>query len=117
MRGHYGASGGAGTMVVLCLMGRGLGLRVGGTEFKEHGSTQQILREAEVKHTLISSNSTANGIMGYGGALTLVNGSPFEWALSGSNSYQMDTWKWPNVAAGTLDFWVDTQVCFVSDAE
>ncbi|KAF2633711.1 hypothetical protein BU25DRAFT_464926 [Macroventuria anomochaeta] len=40
--------------------------------------------------------------MGYGGALALVNGLPFEWTLSSQSSYQMDTWKWPNVAAGKV---------------
>jgi hypothetical protein len=39
-------------------------------------------------------------IMGYGGALTLVNGSPFDWVSSSSHSYQMDTWSWPTVHAG-----------------
>jgi hypothetical protein len=101
MRGHYGAAEGAGTMVALCLTGRGVGLHVGGTEFKERGGTQQILRETKTEQSFIGTNDTANGIMGYGGALTLVNGSPFEWTLSGQDSYQMDTWKWPNIAAGT----------------
>lgn len=102
MRGHYGAAGGAGTMVALYLTGRGAGLHVGGTEFKERVGTQQILEETKTEQSFVGSNSTANGIMGYGGALTLVNGSPFEWTLSGQNSYQMDTWKWPNIAAGTI---------------
>lgn len=35
-----------------------------------------------------------------GGYMTLVNGSPFDWVLSGSHSYQMDTWSWPTVTAG-----------------
>jgi hypothetical protein len=34
-------------------------------------------------------------IMGYGGALTLVNGSPFDWVVSSAPSYQMSTWSWP----------------------
>lgn len=38
--------------------------------------------------------------MGYGGALTLVNGSPFNWVTSSTPSYQMDTWSWPTVNAG-----------------
>ncbi|KAH7400960.1 PLC-like phosphodiesterase [Phaeosphaeria sp. MPI-PUGE-AT-0046c] len=38
--------------------------------------------------------------MGYGGSLTLVNGSPFDWVTSSTHSYQMDTWKWPTINAG-----------------
>lgn len=38
--------------------------------------------------------------MGYGGYLTLLNGSPYEWVLTGQHSYQMDTWKWPTIPAG-----------------
>ncbi|PSN67147.1 PLC-like phosphodiesterase [Corynespora cassiicola Philippines] len=38
--------------------------------------------------------------MGYGGYLTLVNGSPNDWVLSGHSSYQMDTWSWPTISAG-----------------
>ncbi|KAF2865858.1 PLC-like phosphodiesterase [Massariosphaeria phaeospora] len=38
--------------------------------------------------------------MGYGGFLTLLNGSPNDWTLSGQHSYQMDTWSWPTVSAG-----------------
>lgn len=34
--------------------------------------------------------------------MTLVNGSPFDWTLSRQSSYQMDAWKWPTVAAGTV---------------
>jgi len=41
-------------------------------------------------------------IMGYGGALTLVNGSPYDWVVSSSHSYQMDTWKWPTINAGMI---------------
>jgi hypothetical protein len=40
-------------------------------------------------------------IMGYGGALTLVNGSPFDWVVSSAPSYQMSTWSWPTINAGT----------------
>jgi len=32
--------------------------------------------------------------------MTLVNGSPFDWTLTYSHSYQMSTWSWPTVAAG-----------------
>ncbi|KAF2828377.1 PLC-like phosphodiesterase [Ophiobolus disseminans] len=38
--------------------------------------------------------------MGWGGALTLVNGSPFDWSVSSTSSYQMPAWKWPTVTAG-----------------
>ncbi|KAF2262630.1 PLC-like phosphodiesterase [Lojkania enalia] len=38
--------------------------------------------------------------MGYGGYLTLVNGSPNDWTLIGHHSYQMDTWSWPTISAG-----------------
>jgi hypothetical protein len=41
-------------------------------------------------------------IMGYGGYLTLVNGSPFDWVTSSTPSYQMDAWNWPTVSAGTI---------------
>ncbi|KAF2019644.1 PLC-like phosphodiesterase [Aaosphaeria arxii CBS 175.79] len=39
--------------------------------------------------------------MGYGGFLTILNGSPHDFALSGQHSYQMDTWSWPTIQAGT----------------
>lgn len=103
MRGHHGAARGAGIVVALRLAGRGASLQVGGTEFKERGS-QEVLGERVFRHSSSDCNNTGNSIMGYGGAvgaLTLVNGSPFEWTLSSQSSYQMDTWKWPNVAAGT----------------
>jgi hypothetical protein len=48
------------------------------------------------------SPATEEGFwMGYGGALTLVNGSPFNWVTSSTPSYQMDAWSWPTVNAGT----------------
>jgi hypothetical protein len=63
---------------------------------------QSVLQEIDC-HTLSSSQIDQEGfIMGYGGALTLVNGSPFDWVTSSSHSYQMDTWNWPTVNAGTL---------------
>lgn len=36
-----------------------------------------------------------------GGYLTLLNGSPNDWTVSGQHSYQMDKWDWPTVKAGT----------------
>ncbi|KAF2814969.1 PLC-like phosphodiesterase [Mytilinidion resinicola] len=38
--------------------------------------------------------------MGWGGYMTLVNGSPFDWTVTGSHSYQMSTWNWPTISAG-----------------
>jgi hypothetical protein len=35
-----------------------------------------------------------------GGGLTLVNGSPFDWALDNQHSYQLDTWEWPTINSG-----------------
>jgi hypothetical protein len=63
---------------------------------------QIALRETDCDRP--SNNQTDNEgfIMGYGGALTLVNGSPFDWVTSSTHSYQMDTWSWPTVNAGTL---------------
>ncbi|KAF1947977.1 PLC-like phosphodiesterase [Clathrospora elynae] len=38
--------------------------------------------------------------MGWGGYLTLVNGSPLNWTSANTHSYQMETWNWPTVNAG-----------------
>ncbi|KAH3980547.1 hypothetical protein HBH64_049320 [Parastagonospora nodorum] len=38
--------------------------------------------------------------MGYGGYMTLVNGSPFDWGVSSTHSYQMDKWSWLTANAG-----------------
>lgn len=100
MRGHHEAVGGVGMVVALHFVGGGTGLHAGGTEFKE-GGPQQILRQSKVEYSTHKENDTTNGIMGYGGALTLVNGSPFDWTLSGHSSYQMKKWEWPKVTAGT----------------
>ncbi|KAF3048876.1 hypothetical protein E8E11_003659 [Didymella keratinophila] len=75
---------------------------MGGTEFKEHGS-QRILKDDNTRNIFKDHKESANGFMGYGGALTLVNGSPFEWTLNSQASYQMDTWKWPNVQSGRAE--------------
>lgn len=32
--------------------------------------------------------------------MTLLNGSPNDWTLSGQHSYQMDAWSWPTINAG-----------------
>ncbi|KAJ8117833.1 hypothetical protein OPT61_g1057 [Boeremia exigua] len=99
MLGHCRATIQTCFVITLFLIRGGVGVRVGGTEFKERG-TQHSLKEDNTKYTSSGQNSSAGGIMGYGGSLTLVNGSPFEWKLSSESSYQMDAWKWPNVAAG-----------------
>jgi len=99
MLGHYGAHGKASLLVALGLAGGGVGLPMGGTEFKEHGS-QRILKDNNTRDIFKDQEDSANGFMGYGGALTMVNGSPFEWTLNSQASYQMDTWKWPNVQSG-----------------
>lgn len=100
MLGDYGAHGQAGLVVTLGLVGGGVGLHMGDTEHKEHGN-QHILKDDNIVYPSTHQNNSVNGIMGYGGALTLVNGSPFEWTLSSQTSYQMDTWKFLDVAAGT----------------
>jgi hypothetical protein len=56
-----------------------------------HKADCEIIREAL---------ATEGSIMGYGGYLTLVNGSPFDWITSSTPNYQMDTWNWPTVNAG-----------------
>ncbi|KAF2115824.1 PLC-like phosphodiesterase [Lophiotrema nucula] len=38
--------------------------------------------------------------MGYGGYLTLVNGSPNDLTVTGQHAYQMDSWSWPTISAG-----------------
>jgi hypothetical protein len=40
--------------------------------------------------------------MGYGGYMTLVNGSPFDWGVSSTHSYQMDKWSWLTANAGSI---------------
>lgn len=102
MRGNYRFPNRVVTVVALLLVGQGLGLREGCVHFKEHGQ-QQVLGGNNYYCTFKDRTDKTNGIMGYGGALTLVNGSPFDWTLSGQSSYQMDTWKWPRVAAGVLE--------------
>lgn len=99
MLGHCEATGRA-RLVGGLLLGRGaMGVCLGANCLKEP-DTQHVIQDSNIEYTSNSKNDSANGIMGYGGALTLVNGSPFEWTLSSQTSYQMDTWKWPNVGAG-----------------
>jgi hypothetical protein len=40
------------------------------------------------------------GLIVLGGYITLVNGSPYDWTLTGQHSYQMSTWSWPTINAG-----------------
>jgi len=40
------------------------------------------------------------GLIVLGGYITLVNGSPYDWTLTGQHSYQMSTWNWPTISAG-----------------
>lgn len=36
-----------------------------------------------------------------GGYVTLLNGTPKDWVVTGTSSYQMDQWDWPTIKAGT----------------
>jgi hypothetical protein len=63
---------------------------------------QIALQETDCNLPSKSQTNTDGFTMGYGGALTLVNGSPFDWVTSSTHSYQMDTWSWPTVNAGSL---------------
>lgn len=74
----------------------------GGFAAVEGRKGQGVLQESGC-HRLRNSTAEKEGfIMGYGGALTLVNGSPFDWVTSSTHSYQMDTWKWPTINAGMI---------------
>lgn len=100
MLDHYGAHWKASLAAAALVFTEGaVGFHVGGIQFKEQGS-QHILERDNTRYSSRNQNNSANRFMGYGGALTLVNGSPFEWRLNSQTSYQMDTWKWPNVASG-----------------
>ncbi len=100
MRGHYGFSRRLGAGVALLFLGRGSGLPEGCGLIKDPGH-QQVLGGNGYYLDHNTKDNRPNGIMGYGGALTLVNGSPFDWTLSGQSSYQMDRWEFPTVTAGT----------------
>lgn len=65
----------------------------------EKGVDQIVLQESECNKTHNPLPET-EGFMGWGGALTLVNGSPFDWRVSSVSSYQMPAWNWPTVQAG-----------------
>lgn len=100
MPGHHGPTQQACSVTaVLLLVGGAVGVCAGDVGFKERG-TQRVFKDDSAASLPAGQNETVHGIMGYGGALTLVNASPYEWTLSSESSYQMDTWKWPNVAAG-----------------
>jgi hypothetical protein len=68
----------------------------------DRGVDQAILQQKECDRRLNLPAKKEGFIMGYGGALTLVNGSPFNWVTSSTPSYQMDAWSWPTVNAGTV---------------
>lgn len=99
MLSHCDGHGKANLLAALGLVGGGVGFHMGGTELKGYGS-QRILKDDDIRDTSKNRKNSANGFLGYGGALTLVNGSPFEWTLNSQTSYQMDTWKWPSVPSG-----------------
>jgi hypothetical protein len=50
---------------------------------------QIALREIDCHRPSNTQTHTDGFIMGYGGALTLVNGSPFDWVSSSTHSYQV----------------------------
>jgi hypothetical protein len=53
-------------------------------------------------NSLTSVLTTTTTSMGEGGFLTVVNGGPVDWTLSGTHSYQMPAWSWPaTIPAGT----------------
>lgn len=111
MLSSYGAHGKTSLLVTLGLVGGGVGLHMGGANFKEHGS-QRIFQVDIIRDISKNQNNSANGFMGYGGALTLLNGSPFEWTLNSQTSYQMDTWKWASVQSGKTNRpTMSTKVC------
>jgi hypothetical protein len=62
-----------------------------------HKGVDQIVLQGKSCDTHLPEKE---GFMGWGGALTLVNGSPFDWTVSRVSSYQMPAWNWPTVAAG-----------------
>tara|TARA_R110002003_G_scaffold44_11_gene3336 strand:+ start:40040 stop:40363 length:324 start_codon:yes stop_codon:yes gene_type:complete len=64
------------------------------------GSFQVALQEVYRDRTFRDQEEKEGFIMGWGGALTLVNGSPFDWTVGSAPSYQMDAWSWPTVDAG-----------------
>lgn len=58
-----------------------VGLHVGGIRYKQQGS-QHILKNDSTGYSSRNHKDSVNDFIGYGGALTLVNGSPFEWTLN-----------------------------------
>jgi hypothetical protein len=63
-------------------------------------SDQIVLQEFDYGKLTTRPVEKEGFIMGYGGALTLVNGSPFDWVLDSARSYQMSAWSWPTINAG-----------------
>jgi hypothetical protein len=62
-------------------------------------STEQIVLQE--KGCTRQSIEKEGFIMGWGGYLTLLNGSPSDWIVTGTSSYQMPAWSWPTIQAGT----------------
>ena len=92
-------------MLVVLHGGAGvLGLHIDYADFAsiEKKVNQIALQESDCRNFLKDITEKEGFFMGYGGALTLVNGSPFDWVLNSAPSYQMDAWQWPTVTAGML---------------
>jgi hypothetical protein len=66
----------------------------------ENTVEQIALKEKDCDQSPVQGGEEQDSIMGYGGYMTLVNGSPFDWVNSSSHAYQMSTWSWPVVSAG-----------------
>jgi hypothetical protein len=64
----------------------------------ETSTAQSVLQEKGCTRQSIEKEGF---IMGWGGYLTLLNGSPSNWVVTGTSSYQMPAWSWPTVQAGT----------------
>ncbi|USP73780.1 PLC-like phosphodiesterase [Curvularia clavata] len=103
MRRHYSFWGGWGLSISMAQYGaaqRAGSQTPAGYAAHEGRVNQQRLR-VYYNGTPSAEDSEELSIMSWGGDLTLVNGSPFDWTLSGQHSYQMDTWQWPTVRSGT----------------
>jgi hypothetical protein len=58
----------------------------------------------------VQGGEEQESIMGYGGYMTLVNGSPFDWVNSSTHAYQMSTWSWPIISAGPSSKYTTTGI-------
>jgi hypothetical protein len=62
---------------------------------------QITLRRNDCDRLVVQGVGDQESIIGHGGYMTLVNGSPFDWVNSGStHAYQMSAWSWPTISAG-----------------